>query len=64
MTRALPFTQSAVRRAVEGARSAGMPVAAVSVRPDGTIVIHSTDSPPLAPADPAAPTGMEKQWAF
>lgn len=55
MTRALPFTQAHVRRAVEAARAAGLPVSGVSIKPDGTICVHSGDNPTegLAPGKSA-----------
>jgi hypothetical protein len=39
MTKALPFTESAVRRAVNAARKAGLQVSAVSIAPDGTMTV-------------------------
>jgi hypothetical protein len=40
MTKPLPFTESAVRRAVSAARKAGLQVNAVSVAPDGTVTVY------------------------
>jgi hypothetical protein len=55
MTKPLGFTQATVRRAVEGARKAGLRVAGVSVKPDGTITIHDTGdiAPPVLDSAPA-----------
>jgi uncharacterized protein GlcG (DUF336 family) len=39
MTKPLPFTESAVRRAVNAARKAGLQVTAVSIAPDGTVTV-------------------------
>ncbi len=49
MTTPLRFTQAAIRRAVKGARSAGLTVQAVRVTPGGDILVHTGDAPPLAP---------------
>jgi hypothetical protein len=40
MTKPLPFTESAIRRAVLAARKAGLEVSAVSVSPDGTVTVY------------------------
>lgn len=40
MTAPLPFTENAIRRAVEGARKAGVRVSAVAIGPNGTITIY------------------------
>jgi hypothetical protein len=39
MTKALPFTEAKIQRAIRGARAAGFEVSAFAVRPDGTIFI-------------------------
>ena len=39
MTKALPFTEKRIARAVRGARAAGLDVTGVEVRPDGTIIV-------------------------
>lgn len=65
MTTRLSFTKAQVRRAVEGARSAGLAVTAVRIAPDGSIIVHSGDAPPLAPALPTEQDTMPaKKWAF
>jgi hypothetical protein len=47
MTKALPFTEASIARAIRGAEKAGKHVA--GIRPDGTLLL--TDSPvTLAPA--------------
>jgi hypothetical protein len=43
MTKPLPFTEASIRRAVTGARKAGLRVTAFEVRPDGTVVVRSVD---------------------
>ncbi len=44
MTARLPFTEIALRRAIRAARQEGMRVSGFTVRPDGSITIHSTDA--------------------
>ncbi len=46
MTRAVPFTQASVRRAIEAARRAGLRVTAI--RPDGTVVVIDQQDNPQA----------------
>jgi len=47
MTRAIPFTQATLRRAIAAARKAGLRV--VGIRPDGTVIVEDpadmNDSP-------------------
>lgn len=44
MTRAIPFTQASLRRAIKAARDAGLRV--TGIRQDGTLIIGETvDSP-------------------
>lgn len=61
VTKSLPFTQYAVRRAVTAARKAGMKVSAISIAPDGTVtVFEGKPIEPLAvPIQDAAPS----KWA-
>jgi hypothetical protein len=59
MTRALPFTQAGLRRAIRAAREAGLHV--TGIRPDGTLIVNDGDSVPggivtLAPTEQAAPS--------
>lgn len=42
MTRALPFTQASLRRAIEAARKAGLRV--TGIRPDGTLVVDGGEN--------------------
>lgn len=42
MTRALPFTQASVRRAVKAARQAGLRV--TGIRADGTVMVQDGDN--------------------
>ena len=44
MTRALPFTQASLRRALTAARKAGFKV--IGIRPDGTLILNDGDSCP------------------
>ncbi len=39
MRQKLTFTQAAIRRAIEGARSAGLNPNTVEIRPDGSVLI-------------------------
>lgn len=41
MTRAIPFTQAAVYRAIKAVQKAGLPVR--GVRPDGTVIVGQPD---------------------
>ena len=57
MTRALPFTQAKVTRAISAARKAGLRV--IGIRPDGTVLVQEADAP-IVPAEAArqdAPSG-------
>jgi NAD(P)H-nitrite reductase large subunit len=47
MTRAVPFTQAQVRRAVKAAESAGLKVKGVKVFPDGSIAVETGESEPV-----------------
>jgi hypothetical protein len=49
MTLKLPFTESAVRRAIEGARKAGLKVNAVTIGQDGSITVHEGEPPKSDP---------------
>lgn len=46
MSRAIPFTQAKVKRAIDAARKAGMRV--TGIRPDGTVLVQEADAP-IAP---------------
>jgi hypothetical protein len=49
MSRAIPFTQAQVRRAVKAAESAGLRVRRVTIGPDGSITVDAVgDSAPIA----------------
>lgn len=51
MTKAMPFTEATIRRAVSGARKAGLRV--VAIRADGTVIVHDGDgAPPPLPYTP------------
>jgi hypothetical protein len=43
MTRALPFTQASLRRAIEAARKSGLRV--TGIRPDGTLILEEGNNP-------------------
>ena len=56
MTKAVHFTELAVRKAVKAARKSGLNVGAVSIAPDGTITIQQQVAKPLtaSPSDSEA----------
>jgi hypothetical protein len=56
MTKALPFTELAVRRAISAARKEGVPFA-ISLAPDGTITIFQQKI--VDPPKPAAETSED-----
>lgn len=62
MTRALPFTAAAVRRAIEGARSAGLEVTATTVHPDGAVTVHHLPQPVAAQRAPEQDDA--RAWEF
>jgi hypothetical protein len=43
MTRALPFTQAGLQRAIRAARNTGLRV--IGIRPDGTLIVNDGDNP-------------------
>lgn len=43
MSRAIPFTQAKVTRAIAAAKKAGLRV--VGIRPDGTVLVQEGDAP-------------------
>ncbi len=61
VTKSLPFTESAVRRAVSAARKAGMKVGAISIAPDGTVTVFEGAAldPFARPVKDASPS----KWA-
>jgi hypothetical protein len=63
VTKAVPFTQAAVRRAIEGARAAGIEVGAVSVHADGTITVHKLGAT-VDPAPTAPHADSPEPWRF
>jgi hypothetical protein len=46
MTKALPFTEAIIRRAIAAARKAGIAVNALTIRPDGSVTLHQADPAP------------------
>lgn len=57
MSRAIPFTQAKVTRAIAAARKAGLRV--VGIRPDGTVLVQEGDAPivPVEVTSQDAPAG-------
>jgi hypothetical protein len=43
LTRAIPFTQASLQRAINAARKAGLRV--TGIRPDGTVLLEEGDNP-------------------
>ena len=64
MTRALPFTEASIRRAVKAARAAGLRV--TGIRADGTIMVedgeNGTSDVHIAPP-PAQAGAPPSKWA-
>lgn len=60
MSRALPFTQAAVRRAIAAAEKAGKRV--TGIRADGTVLVQDGDAP-VAPLEPREQTAAASRWA-
>jgi hypothetical protein len=58
MTKAVPFSQTGVRRLIAAVKKEGLPVKEVSVGPDGTITVqteaHFADAPSPLDHDPTA----------
>lgn len=50
MTKALPFTEHALKRAIAAARKSGLRI--TGIRPDGTLTVEDGADPCLAPAAP------------
>jgi hypothetical protein len=61
MTKALPFTQAQVRRAIKGVESAGLRVKRVTVNPDGSFTLDSVDGvhPAIDNREPALATSWD-----
>jgi hypothetical protein len=54
MTKPLPFTEAAIRRAVAGARKSGIQVNAVRISPDGSVtVLQDLAAAPASGENPA-----------
>jgi hypothetical protein len=62
VTRALPFTQASLRRAIGAARKSGLRV--TGIRPDGTLIVNDVDnpSPEVAPAESNVDTAALSRW--
>ena len=61
MTRPLPFTEAAIRRAILAVQKAGVEVGAVSVAPDGTVTVHRAGNS-VAPAAPVNHNAPSSEW--
>jgi hypothetical protein len=51
MTKPIPFTEAAVRRAIAATQKAGLAVAAVRIEPNGAVTIFQTGIEPPSPSD-------------
>lgn len=62
MTRALPFTEHSLRRAIAAARKAGLRVK--GIRPDGTLIVADGDNPADGVAEfaPATQPDTPSKW--
>jgi hypothetical protein len=55
MTARLPITEAAMRRAINAARKAGLPIVATEITPNGTVrLIHEGVAPTAAPISDGA----------
>jgi hypothetical protein len=59
MSRPLPFTEAAVRRAIAAVRKAGLDVSAVSIAPDGTVTVFQQG---IASPPPADENHAQSKW--
>jgi hypothetical protein len=60
MTRALPFTEHSLRRAIVGARKAGLRV--TGIRADGTLVVQDSADPVAELAAHMHPADTSSRW--
>jgi hypothetical protein len=62
MSRALPFTQAGLQRAIKAARKAGLQV--TGIRADGTLIVKEGDNPPpdIAPVASDSDTAALSRW--
>lgn len=60
MTRALPFTQASVTRAVKAARRAGLRVTGISAA--GTVLVAEGPEPLAPPDDPGQTAPPPSKW--
>lgn len=60
MSRAIPFTQAKVTRAIAAAKKAGLRV--VGIRPDGTVLVQEGDAP-IAAHEPQEQDARASRWA-
>ena len=59
MTRAMPFTQASINRAVKAARKAGLRVTGISA--NGTVLVQEADEPLAMPEHPVQ-TRPPSKW--
>ena len=60
MTRALPFTEASLRRAISAARKAGLRV--TGIRPDGTIIVGDDELGEVATLPVGSETRVSSKW--
>jgi Mrp family chromosome partitioning ATPase len=61
MTRALPFTEHSMRRAITAARKAGLRV--TGIRANGTLFVQDSADPVAELAAQAQPSEAPSKWA-
>lgn len=59
MSRAIPFTQAKVSRAIAAAKKAGLRV--TGIRPDGTVLVQEGDAP-VAAHEPKGQDARASKW--
>jgi hypothetical protein len=59
VTAPLPFTKNGIKRALDGAREAGLKVSAITIGPDGAITLYET----LEPRKPSIQDAALSKWA-
>jgi len=62
MSRALPFTQAGLRRAIKAARDSGLRI--TGIRPDGTLVVNDGENPlpDIAPSSGESEASANSRW--
>jgi hypothetical protein len=64
MTKPMTFTAASIRRAIQGVRTSGERVTAVTIATDGSITVHTTDAASAAIAAEKAHDAEREKWKF